>query len=240
MQEHARAIGLDSLHGQFAPFQITNPLTSTLFSRCVGWEIDGSTNPQAPRITTAAALTPYIFFPENTGSDAYQWSAVNAWGPAGKSMGLRYFQTRVVVNTSILDPSFFDYLRVRIVRHSVPLTTQDPVSGLYDNIDATLWTSANLTTADGNWFSGFLYDVTDADFKAPAGTRCYFTSLIEKHYSAGSGSLVTWAYPTPTNLGNIVHWWGPRLDIPFPFLVLGEGNSHAPGGVVSGIVPGYP
>ncbi len=235
VQEHCRGIGLGMLKGQMCPFSYTGS-TGGYY---VGWETDGTTSPQAPRIAGESTLYPYIFWPENLGSAAFHFNDVNGWGPTGKSMGLRYFRSRVVY-TGIFDPVYYDYGQFQIVRSLTPASAipLDPVTGLWTDADATVWTSPHITA---DYDSGYLFDVTDADFKAPAGTRAYFSSRFTLHTAATNPADPpnTWRRPTFDLISASEHWWGPRLDIPLPFPVFGENNTVAPGGVYPGILPGY-
>jgi hypothetical protein len=233
----ARGIGQDSTVGQFAPFS----LTSYIGAFCTGWLSTGTGANQAPRIRGTAGLTSYPFFPENQGSNAFTYLDNFADGPNAFLSGLRYFRTTVVgFNSGFFDPVLYDYGEFQVVRWSNPAAVMQPntATGLFP-VDATLWTSPHITA---DYDSGYLYDVTDLDLKAPAGTRCFFAMFFTLHTAATNPADPPniWRFPTASHLGAARHYWGPRLDIPLPFTVCGEGNVIAPGGVVSGILPGYP
>lgn len=234
VRDNANGYGQDSSRGQYAPFA----LASYSGAFCTGWKTNGSGADQSPRIRNTATLESYPFFPENLADNGFHFNSVNRDGPGAYLMGLRYLKSRVVY-TGIFDPFYYDYGQFQIVRWTNPATvmTPDPTTGLFP-VDATLWTSPHIT-ADYN--TGFLYDVIDLDFKAPTGTRALFASFFTLHTAATNPADPPniWRFPTTPFISAVEHWWGPRLDIPLPFTVFGEGANVAPGGVVSGILTGY-
>jgi hypothetical protein len=235
VRDIANGYGQDSSRGQFAPFS----LGSFTGAYCSGWNSDGTSPNQAPRIRNSTNMESYAIFPENLADNAFNYNSTVADGPVPKLSGLRYIRTKL---TGSLDPVYYDKLRVQVVRYSTAgAMTPDPTTGLF-SVDATLWSSGDiLPGASLNYDTGYLFDVTDLDFKAPAGTRCFFQSFFTLHTAATNPADPPnqWENPPGGFISAVQHWWGPRLDIPFPFTVFGEGANVAPGGVVSGLLTGY-
>jgi hypothetical protein len=243
IREHQRGVGQSMQRGQFAPFTFD---ASGARDVGVGWVLSGTASPQAPRIRGSSALHPYHWFPENLATAAATYTDSTGSGSTTKLTGIRY--ARVTMPSLPFSPSTgtdrFPKARWRIGR----MTDGDypAFPGDYDanglvQLDDTWFLSPELTAADMPYDSGVLvHDGATYDFHCPDGDRGYVWFAVEYYEPPVGATPGYWtSIYSSTYVGYFRARYGPRLDIPFPFLVTGESNRVAPGGILTGYVPGW-
>ena len=225
-REHARRITGSYTIGQMAPIT----LGSLSFERFTGWTADNT----GPRLRSAEGLVDYDWFPENLGVSGGTHTDVTGGGTFAPVTGLRY-----VRGTFSALPSA-DYSRARWRVGRKPDGTA--IGGAdYDangllTLGDTFYQSAEITAFP--YDSGYLFhDGGTYDFHCPDGSRSYVYVINDYYYTAGAYWVTAVA---AFYEGYFRYYYGPRLDIPFPFTVCGRDNMVAAGGILPGYLPGYP
>jgi len=196
----------------------------------------------APRIRTAQALTSYNFGPENRGTSC--GSTFSASGPGGHvlftTQGLDYF--RWVLTTAFA--ATYSKFRVTVGYFTDGSASSDHVGFLGSG--RTYYTAYpdNILFQEEKvsgvaYDSGFLYNGDGThDFTVPVGERAYLQMVFEGFNIADAAWVLETNYTTFTRPHSLQ--WRRRTDIPLPWTCTGENGLIAPGGVVPGIIPGYP
>ncbi len=196
-------------------------------------------------IRTDGALTPYIWMPENTGSYAYHTTGASptltlGWmqdffGSEYPSAGFRYIRVKYIYGP--YSPGTVTNLRFRVWRNNDCSTANNSPADvmIFELATATSTVVGPVLYID----SGFvMHDGGANNFYSPTpGTRCNFLNTWEQSTDGGA----TWTYinTADTRVLLVETWFGPRLDIPFPYMVTGDAGVVAPGGILAGTVPGY-
>jgi hypothetical protein len=200
----------------------------------------GGSAPSDWMIRTAEAMTPYTWLPENCGDYCYTGDFTGGGTPNiqlgnpfsfgglypvqyfnGLCAGMRYF--RLMYEDGV---GTTDNLRIRLVCDSTGGISQPADTTL----DEWIWSGTGApVTHDTGWVG---------PYNAPAdGTKVYFGTTVDVQW----GGVGAWL---SSSLGSAaICGMGPRLDLPFPWTACGmdSGGAHiiAPGGVLTGTVPGY-
>lgn len=229
---------LANTRGQPTP-QLT--YTGSIHNEVYGWkDADGI---RKVRLREGNNFYAYDMLPENLGTSCinHQNGGVsNPYWTGAPLTGLRYYRYLLMGNGSNVLAGWFYSWRARISRNA-----DGSKGGVGEEGDTVLWedsddiagpaTISALTTLTDTGF-------VDPGFQSPAGTRAHYCFSVAARTKFGSPATSA-ELDAEAYLGGHEIWYGPNVDIPFPwtFTGLDSGGGHliAPGGVYAGAIPGY-
>lgn len=221
--------------------------SGSVHSNVYGWA--GSSSPFPVNLSEGNTFTEYTWMPENRGNSCITEVVMNrkiVWA-AAPTAGMRYFRYATIQTNGVF---LRQWVRLRISRfadgHQGSAGTFGTFGSGGEIGDTIVYELVGFRDYPGPWSTYWLDSGWQAALESPLGERCFYCYSIELVNQVPAGGLPTeadWLFDETFGGGQTL-WFGPRVDLPLPwtFTGLDASGDHliAPGGVVPGVVPGYP